>query len=935
MRRATWVTLLGALLCSLAPALANAESTWTENSFEGFRDGTFLDAGSNLYVSAAGRIQIINRWDLNGDGHLDLVLPAGHRHSEKENTYVYFNRQGDMNGRNRQMLPGNGSSDGCVADFNQDGLADLAVANFADSHYKDVDAWVFFGAPEGFNARRRAALPAAKGKAIAAGDFNGDSWVDLAIACSWQAGTIEAPEGPPMSFVYWNSPEGFLPESRLPLVFDGQGADDVAAADLDGDGRDDLVVLANRATYVLLSSRQAFRDQADWIRVPLAGSALALARRPNQAHDWLAVCAAGSVTLVPGNQGIFRMSDAQRLPVDSPSDVALADVDGNGSDDVVVANYATTGGATWTDSLVFYSDAEGSWRDKPLRLPTLGASGVSAGDLNGDGLPELVFSNRNVVNQRSVLSYIFWNREGKFHFGDHSQLATEGTVANTIADVDNDGLPDVVFFNEEGGLRDGPGTTYIYWGDGTRNYSSRRRTGFPTHHLFGYGHADLDDDGHVDLILSQARYMKGVEHEQNGLILYWGGAEGLTGPSNLSMHHAYGGVHIADLNRDGYLDIVAGGTSVDLDDPKQHGFPIFWGSAQGLQHRQRTVLHYVGEKMRAPLVMDFNRDGWLDIAGQVEDGKIKFWWGSERLYSDENVSEIDLGRDDHLMYLKGADLNQDGWLDLLLPKRGPADGALRSSLIYYGSAQGFSNERRSQIPSYVAYENSIADFNKDGWLDIFLTSYGGEVNGNRPSLLYWGGPEGFQGRPPSELPTYGASGSEAADFDGDGWLDIWISNHRRSGSTNEPKAHRHATESMLYWGGPDGFSPNRRWEVPSDGPSGLNLRDVGNSYDRGLYEDYISSSHAIPDGEQPSSIAWTADTPGGTDVHVQVGVADHEADLEDAPWLGADGPGSWFKSSPARLEKLQGRWIRYRARLITPNGGRTPYLKGVTIRFDD
>ena len=38
---------------------AGSQTVWIEGSFEDFRDGRFLDAGSNLYVSAKGRIQMI------------------------------------------------------------------------------------------------------------------------------------------------------------------------------------------------------------------------------------------------------------------------------------------------------------------------------------------------------------------------------------------------------------------------------------------------------------------------------------------------------------------------------------------------------------------------------------------------------------------------------------------------------------------------------------------------------------------------------------------------------------------------------------------------------------------------------------------------------------------------------------------------------------
>ncbi|NOY60369.1 MAG: VCBS repeat-containing protein, partial [Calditrichaeota bacterium] len=255
------------------------------------------------------------------------------------------------------------------------------------------------------------------------------------------------------------------------------------------------------------------------------------------------------------------------------------------------------------------------------------------------------------------------------------------------------------------------------------------------------------------------------------------------------------------------------------------------------------------------------------------------------------------------------------------------------SFIYYGSPDGFSNQNRIEIMSYAPYDNSIADFNQDGWLDIFLTSYGTDFKGNRPSLIHWGSPDGFDRKPVTELPTYGASGAETADYDGDGWIDILVANHRRAGSYDKPIPHRHITQSMLYWGGADGFSPQRRWEVQTVGPSGLNLRDVGNSYDRGLYEDYVSSVHEIPVGKKPVSISWKAETPHNTAVKFQVRVADDKVSLGSAEWYGSKGKGSWFAKSGSKIKNLQGKFIQYRARLITPNGGATPYLTAVVLKF--
>src|SRR5918992_1537359 len=90
--------IFAAILGGLLNVASTAASQWTEDSFEDFRDGTFLDAGSNAYVSAKGRIQIINRWDLNNDGHLDVIMPAGHGQTEKEDTYCYLNNGGGIDG---------------------------------------------------------------------------------------------------------------------------------------------------------------------------------------------------------------------------------------------------------------------------------------------------------------------------------------------------------------------------------------------------------------------------------------------------------------------------------------------------------------------------------------------------------------------------------------------------------------------------------------------------------------------------------------------------------------------------------------------------------------------------------------------------------------------------------------------------------------------
>ena len=910
----------------------DAQSVWRQNSFNDFKKGTFLDGGSNCYVSAKGRIQIITRYDYNNDGYLDFFLPSGHGQTEKENTYIYLNKGNDIDARSLIMLPGGGSRDGLVADFNKDGLNDLAVVNLHDSHVPNVPTWVYYGTKNGFTPYKRAELPAADGTAIVAGDFNGDSWLDLAVGCQYHENN-EGENTPRKSFIYWNSPKGFDASNRLTISYNALGAIALASKDIDGDGIDDLVFLTKKNMYLLLSTKGAFKDINNAVVLKVKGYACAIGDVNNDKKYDIAVCTKDGVLVLKGeSKGNYNLTDSILLPVSHASDVALSDVDRDGFDDVVVANLETPGGATWTNSCVFYSDGKDFSTRKSLALPTLGASGVSCGDLNGDGYPEILISNQYVTNERNLLSYVFWNEKGTFRFEDHTQLQTQGSMANTIGDVNNDGLLDVIFFNDEGHFRDGAAISTLYWGNGTRNYSIERTTKFETHQVFGYGSADLDDDGNVDIIEALQNFIANVNHDQGGLAIEWGDNGKFDEKTNLTMKVGYGGVRIADINRDGYLDILGSGSCIDLNDPSEHGFPIFWGSPKGFSFKNRQVLHITRDRMRGPLLMDLNNDGWLDIAGQLVFGKVRFWWGSKDGFSNNRYTDLTLPRKDQLMYIKAADFNKDGWLDLLLPHRGNPDGSESTSYVYYGSPEGFSNKNMIQIKSYVPYQNCIADFNKDGWLDIFLTSYGGEVSGNRPSLIYWGSKDGFKPQR-TELETYGSSGSLALDFDGDGWLDLLIGDHRKSGSYFKPEPHHHVCPSLLYWGGPDGFSKKNRSEFMATGVSGLNLRDVGNSYNRGLYEDYFSSIHKVSENEIPSKIEWKADTPFGTSVNMQVRVANSEKEIENAEWYGPEGANTWFERPGTEIKGLKGKYIQYRARLNTPNDAATPYLTLVEIKF--
>ena len=118
------------------------------------------------------------------------------------------------------------------------------------------------------------------------------------------------------------------------------------------------------------------------------------------------------------------------------------------------------------------------------------------------------------------------------------------------------------------------------------------------------------------------------------------------------------------------------------------------------------------------------------------------------------------------------------------------------------------------------------------------------------------------------------------------------------------------------------------------GPHGQVLRDPGNIYTRKLAETYVSPPHRFEPGVRPVSIAWEAETPLGTTIALQIRTAGSEESLREAAWRGSPESGSWIlQPGPVSGGEPSDSWLQYRARLATPNGGASPVLTRVEVRF--
>ena len=230
------------------------------------------------------------------------------------------------------------------------------------------------------------------------------------------------------------------------------------------------------------------------------------------------------------------------------------------------------------------------------------------------------------------------------------------------------------------------------------------------------------------------------------------------------------------------------------------------------------------------------------------------------------------------------------------------------------------------LEAYDSDEQAVADLNKDGYLDIVMTNYHGYTTRTIPFFIYWGGADGsYTEQRRTSLPAESSLRVSVADFNQDDWLDIVVFNHQERGD--------HTSGANIYWGGDEGFSPERSDWIQSFGVHFGERHDLGNIYTRRLDEEYISAPLMIPDGKYPSRLRWEAETPHGTSVRFQVRTAPTAEDLAHTSWTGPDGEGSYYLVSGAALpaQILEGHWLQYRAVLTTPDGGSTPVLTQVRL----
>src|ERR1700677_102031 len=284
------------------------------------------------------------------------------------------------------------------ADFNGDGFADVVALSTVQPAVSPAPSNIkaYLSTAAGVFAAPVATADGFNPLYIANADINGDGLMDV-VTASANDGALD------VFFNNKNSPGSFNPA----LVLNSPGASQVAIADMNGDGVPDLVSADFNVSLLVQTSPGTFAAPvslypggANWVALgDLNGDGAAdVALTDNVGVKVLMHTGAASSTTFAAPVSVFTQTP--NASVAGANLIAIADVNGDGFNDLVITDPGPTGGATPTVS-VLLQDATHPGQflaavSYPI-APMSAATSIVVTDVNGDGHPDIIIGGSAAV----------------------------------------------------------------------------------------------------------------------------------------------------------------------------------------------------------------------------------------------------------------------------------------------------------------------------------------------------------------------------------------------------------------------------------------------------------------------------------------------------------------------------------------------------------
>jgi hypothetical protein len=364
----------------------------------------------------------------------------------------------------------------------------------------------------------------------------------------------------------------FRPGASYPMHDGAFGAIAFALADLDQDGKLDLVVASGDVIVRLGHGDGTFGDK---ISSPAGGTAVGVTVG-DVSHDGeldaVGVYAVAAGARLGHGDGTFGPATTYAT-APMPTPAVIADVSGDGKPDLIV-------GSVFTGNVgVLIGNGDGSFQQRVDHALPQVATGIAVGDIDRDGALDVVAvaSNQEIFNA----SVLYGHNDGSF-------------PREVAADLDHDGVLDLIVLTDSA-----TESVLLGHGDGT----FQPRIDLPAQDVSAIAAADLDGDGKADLVESHAG-------DAPFLRVQLGDGDGHFRPgADYLLVGLPGPLVLADLDGDGVRDVVViAGDSVT----------VLLGNGDGTLHHK--IDYPTGTIPPLLAVADLSGDGKPDLVLTGFDG---------------------------------------------------------------------------------------------------------------------------------------------------------------------------------------------------------------------------------------------------------------------------------------------------------------------------